>query len=329
MSERSFNPLGVGLAGPTGPTGPTGGPTGRTYFFDPSTASDIPGYFVASPTPSANPETTILQNNVGTGFTLIATFATPIGDPSVTSIPAGIAARLVHAMTGATNQFGRLRLEVYRRTSGGVETLLRTDDSHTFGGALQEVNWSAIYATSTAFDITDRLVFRLYTARVSGPAVCAITCYFDGATNVSYAVTTIPAPGFPSQVAFPLVAGNQLTQALVADPIGGGPFNPAAIQQTGQGLTREIAFAAQLYVPLGTGEVTLYDVDDAVVVATVTSASATPDEQEQVLAIGAAAPGVIPRRNTRCVPGSLPEPLAPATSSPSSGLGSSSRTPEW
>lgn len=436
------------------------GQTGKVYYLDPSTASDIGGsYKVASISPSANPETTLVNAAIGTlSYTLMGEFATTAGEPGITSFPTGIASRLCHAITGGSNQIGRLRMEIWKRAIGGTETLVRSDDSQDFSGtAIQEVSWTAVYSVASALFTTDRLIFRLYSARVSGAGTCNITVYFDGTTNISYVQTTIPnqvsptgtglvhvasgtidtaaslgtsnqligtnnagtdtvwftaagdvtlasgsftvakvhgatvpaagalttgnaayvsgvsaltysalnlaggsgwvtgtlplgnvgAPTgtglakvtsgswdaassqlavgdvagtttngygivivagvptwtslatvstlrWPDEKTYTLVSGNQVSQQTSVQVVGGGPFDPSKIQATGVGVTRSIVFAAQFYCTTGTAEVTLYDVDDNVVIATLTTTSTSVDEKEQALTVGSVATNVIP-----------------------------------
>lgn len=170
-----------------------GGNAGIIFYLDPSASSDIGGaYKVALRTPSANTETTITQANTGTGDTLIGIFATELGQPNSLLLPAGVAFRHFHVTTGGSNQVGRLKVELYKRTAGGTETLLRTGYSPSFfGTTIQELVWNFTDSNGYALNLTDRLVFRIYTARVSGAVTCNVTVYFDGTANASYIQTTI------------------------------------------------------------------------------------------------------------------------------------------
>lgn len=107
-------------------------------------------------------------------------------------------------------------------------------------------------------------------------------------------LATVSTARWADERTYACVAGLQLSQVSSVQTVGGCPFNPAKIQATGIGVTRAIVFAAQFYATTGTGEVTLYDVDDNVVIATLTTTSTTTDEVEQALTIGAAATNVIP-----------------------------------
>ena len=181
----------------TAATGDTGNNIGIPYYPAPTDASDIGGvYKVAYPLPSPNAESTIVQANTGTGDTLVGTFATRLGEPGVTALPAGSQIRRFYIKTGAAGQAGRLKVELYKRTSGGVETLLRSNYSLTFSGTtIQEITWTMSDPVGYTIDSTDRLVFKVYTARVSGPGTCTITIYFEGTDHASWIQTTLSTAG--------------------------------------------------------------------------------------------------------------------------------------
>jgi hypothetical protein len=77
----------------------------------------------------------------------------------------------------------------------GNETLVRSDYSPEFEGtAIRDLTWNFAASSAVSMNATDRVVLRLYTARVSGPTTCAATVYFDGTVNLSYIQTTLPSP---------------------------------------------------------------------------------------------------------------------------------------
>lgn len=107
-------------------------------------------------------------------------------------------------------------------------------------------------------------------------------------------LATVSTLRWPDEKTYTLVSGNQVSQQTSVQVVGGGPFDPSKIQATGVGVTRSIVFAAQFYCTTGTAEVTLYDVDDNVVIATLTTTSTSVDEKEQALTVGSVATNVIP-----------------------------------
>ncbi len=136
----------------------------------------------------------------GTGDTLIATFITyPTAGIGVTALPPGISTRVFRVVCGGGNQEARLKVAMYISVAPyapGDETLVRTDYSPTFkGSTLIDLSWNHAAASAVAMNATDRVVMRLYTARVAGPEQSPSTVYFDGTTNLSYIQTTLPSAG--------------------------------------------------------------------------------------------------------------------------------------
>ncbi len=181
------------IPGPQGPIGPPGVGAGRLFYLDPSDASDIAGYSTALENPSTNPETTIVQICAGVGDNLLDEFVTEPNVPNITSIPAGGAFRHIHASMDTVGGFARFKVEYYYcHFDGSGETLIGQNYSSPFNNAtIQEVIWDLYSAIATTIIPTDRLVFKLYVARVSGPANVQVTTYFDGINNPSYVQTTI------------------------------------------------------------------------------------------------------------------------------------------
>ena len=175
----------TGQTGATGPVGAAGQTTGRTFYLDPSANSDISGVKVALTTPSANAETTIAVGLTGTGNTLLASFATEPGVPNTTSLPAGMNYRQFYATTGAVNQIAHLVLETYTCDADGTNQVLRrTTTSINFNNIQQAITQTTVQQTAVSMTSTQRLIYKLYGARVSGPATCNITVYFNGNTRV-------------------------------------------------------------------------------------------------------------------------------------------------
>ena len=168
-----------------------GGETGRTYYMSPSDSSDIPTYFVARTSPSGGTSVSIVQANTGTSSNLIGVFATPIGEPGVLELPSGIALRVVHGLVQSNPEIARYKLDLYKRSSGGTETLLRSGYSEPFGNTIKdEISFSFVAPDAFTLLVTDRIVFKLYTERVDGPSTVTVTTYFEG-NDASYIKTTI------------------------------------------------------------------------------------------------------------------------------------------
>lgn len=160
---------------------------GSLTFFLSGVASDIGGYY-AAPSPSAFTPGVLasVSQTVTTTPTLIVSFATPTGYPNVTSIPAGPIN--VHWETqksaGSNNYYSFAR--IYKRSSGGVETLLFTTDnsSQTAVNTSVQVTASAFASAPTTLALTDRIVVKIYCVMVSSTATIAVN--FDDNTGADF-----------------------------------------------------------------------------------------------------------------------------------------------
>jgi hypothetical protein len=162
-------------------------------YLDPLNNSDLSGYKTALTIPSAEAETSTTTSVTGTSDVLVASFATEPGVPGVTTIPAGTALRHFHAMTGAAARIARVKTEFYTcDADGSNETLRRTDYSPNFGStSMMEVLSANSDSNSYSIGATDRIVIKVYAARVSGVETFDVTLYWCGTANASFLQTTI------------------------------------------------------------------------------------------------------------------------------------------
>ena len=184
-----------GITGATGEQGIQGGNAGRIYYLWAGvTADGFTGYKTASVSPSPNAETIITTAVSGTSDIFIASFITDVGEPGVSSLPTGIAERLIHVyQDGNENCIAKLNFQLWKRGLTGAETLLRNGYSDNFSNQTKtELRWTVAYATAFSFLTTDRLVFKVYATRVSGPTNFNVITSYEGA-DVSYVKTTISA----------------------------------------------------------------------------------------------------------------------------------------
>jgi hypothetical protein len=215
-----------GPPGPEGPMGPSGQSAGRIFYYAPSDDSDIAGYKTMLPSPSGGAEQVITTPVSGTSDVLVAVFATDPGVPGAVDYPAGTAFRRLYAHVdegGAS--IARFHLQVYVRTEAGVETLVRDEYSEEFQNttvALQE--WIASAPGGGALLATDRIVNKLYVARISGGGgAFNVLTYFEGPAHTSQIQTTISAgaqgPQGPPGPGVPIggTAGQVLTKQSTTD----------------------------------------------------------------------------------------------------------------
>jgi len=166
---------------------------GRIFYLSPSIASDVPGYKLAGVRPSVAAEQTLVTNNTGTGDTLIGSFCTLLLQPDIHALPAGLAYRNIWCKTDGASAVARMKLELYQRTALGVETLLRSSYSKNFSGTdVEMIHWTYADASDHVLALLDRLVFKIYVARVSGGSGSVLTTiFFEGIDRASHIVTTV------------------------------------------------------------------------------------------------------------------------------------------
>jgi len=181
-------------------------------------ASDIATYFDLKPTPTGDAEEDTTTNIPGSsGGTLMASFSSVLNCECVSAlevIPAGSFPVNLHASAGTT---GRLKFyaEIYKRTAGGVETLLTTTDSSDILTDSEE--HYTVYASTnveTPWISTDRIVLKLYGLNTT-PVATNLTFYVEGTTASRLELTgNVPA-------GFNVTAGSALTTDKIVIGNGG------------------------------------------------------------------------------------------------------------
>ena len=130
---------------------------------------------------------------------LVEEFVTDPGVPGAVDYPAGTAYRRIYARVNSGT--ARFHMQVYVRTSAGVETLVRDEYSPNFTDqtvALQE--WLTVAPAAGAVAATDRIVNKLYAQRITGGGgTITVTTYFEGTSHGSHIQTTISAGGVGPQ----------------------------------------------------------------------------------------------------------------------------------
>ena len=173
----------------------TGSASGATLYFNKSVASDVPGYYALSTSLLSNPETTLTASSSGSTPALVGAFATPSGYPNTTQIDAGIWNFTVYASVDALGNTSYIYGEIYKRATGGAETLLGTSDNSVSISSLTPtpvaLSFNEAFAAASLLT-TDRIVVKLYFVHTGGSATTA-TVYFEGTSHYTYVQTTINA----------------------------------------------------------------------------------------------------------------------------------------
>jgi len=159
-----------------------------------NTASGVSNYMVLKSLANYTVGTqNTTSKTVTTTPTLLTSFITDVGFPNITTIPSGDITLEFDTIkaSGAGNYY--CYAEVYKRTSGGVETLLETTGNTSTSAVntsiQQRVN--KFVAAPIPLDLTDRLVVKIYAVMVTTSASISIS--FDGAAHGAFTIPTFPA----------------------------------------------------------------------------------------------------------------------------------------
>lgn len=160
--------------------------TSQVYMLS-GTNSDISGYESAIPlSVYTSGSLATVSVSVSTSETLLEEFATPSGYPNTTAIPIGLIS--AHFETtksaGSNNYYSYFKL--YKRSSGGTETLLLTSDNSSDSAlnTTQQVNLTAFNNSVITLLTTDRLVLKVYSRMISSTAT--ITLGWDDTTDARF-----------------------------------------------------------------------------------------------------------------------------------------------
>lgn len=204
--------------------------SGNNIFMFSDTASDIAGYESAPELSAYTAGGLALKNTtVTTAETLLEEFATDLGYPNANAIPVGVVSfhYETEKVSGSNNY--RTRAKLYKRDSGGTETLLLTSDNSTETSSNTAVQQTvtALNSSIIYLNLTDRLVCKVYAEMLSSSAT--IILRYDDNTDARF---SIPTTG---------VGPNSGDVTLAA--IGSSP-NANAATLTGQVLNLEPADAS-------------------------------------------------------------------------------------
>lgn len=172
---------------------PIGGAGGQPYYLNLSVSQTPYQEFAPSATTAAEQTTGV---TIASGVTTtIANFLTPTGYPNATLIPAGIWSFYLHSYKANSSTTFNIFVEVYKRTTGGTETLLvSTDptDVNSIGVASMEI--SDTYYSGSSLNVSDRILIKVR-ATNTGTASSTITFLTEGTDHYSYGVTPFTNTG--------------------------------------------------------------------------------------------------------------------------------------
>lgn len=155
-------------------------------------ASDISTYLQAVSLNSyvVNPTTGDQSGTATTSGVIIGRFATNLGFPNVTLIPAGTIT--IHYDTqkvvGSNNYYSRA--DIYKRNLAGTETLIATSDNSPSSAlnTQQNITVTAVLASDVTMLSTDRLVVKVVVTMLSSTATVHV--YSDDSTSARIELPT-------------------------------------------------------------------------------------------------------------------------------------------
>ncbi len=161
------------------------------FYFTSTDSTDIAGYDQIVTSPNTSAEVIYTGTGVQNVKTLIKAFATEAGSPSVVSLPAGAWIPQLYASVNNSGGTNTLTCDVYKRATGGAETLLYSVTTPNLTTVATQYN---LTTTQSAFTLlsTDRLVFKIsYTTSNDGHIT---SFYTQDGTHNSVIVSTLAAP---------------------------------------------------------------------------------------------------------------------------------------
>ena len=209
----------AGPQGATGPQGPQGYSSGAVYYFNPSNTSG--GLYLMQRTPVIGSGTTITTTGTGSPTALqIATFVSPVGDPNITSIPAGLwVFNATYELSVAYSNQG-VFAEVYTYNGTSFTTIASgsANPVELLGGTNPELYDFAVSVPTTSLSATDRIAVSFYVVNLA--LGDTINSYYEG-PDIAQVVTSLSGSAGPTGATGPTgPAGNVSQWALYPAIVG-------------------------------------------------------------------------------------------------------------
>jgi len=155
------------------------------FLFD--TASNIVGYKSLKKQASIGVEKSITLNNLSNGDNLIGSFVTDSAVPNLTNLVEGIFNGRMKCRRngGGANREVYLKFELYKRATGGAETLLGTSSmsSEIIDGGFTFAQPNLAKAGDDVLASDDRLVWKFYFNVIGSGGNPDAILYYEGATS--------------------------------------------------------------------------------------------------------------------------------------------------
>lgn len=192
--------------------------SGSTYILTRAN-SDVSGYeYMDLLTDYAAGALATVSQTVTTSATLLEEFITQTDHPNVTILSAGIFSCYFTTQKSSGSNNYHCFFELYKRSSGGTETLLMTSDSSTSTALNTDVQQicTGNLVTNTSLLVTDRLVVKIYAQMTSSSAT--ITLKYDDTTSARFTLPSSPIGYVPENVANKSTDGTLSTNSTTLYP---------------------------------------------------------------------------------------------------------------
>jgi hypothetical protein len=168
----------------------TGGGGGQLFYLNISQSKNGDRYLSTDASTASQQSTGVTINNGATAT--IASFQSDV--LGMTLIPGGIWSFYLHSNKDTNNASFEIFVEVYKRTSGGTQTLLFTTDSEPVLATSPNINMQICdaYFSGSPITLTDSIVAVVRATNTRNQSH-TITLFSEGNQHYSYAISTLPA----------------------------------------------------------------------------------------------------------------------------------------
>ena len=181
-----------GSSGESGTSGVNGVSGGQSLFFN--TSVTLSPYFELSPFGDTQVETGVTVSVSAQTEEVIASYQTPVGYPNSIIIPPGVWSFYLHGYKQNQNAIFDIFCDVYKRDTGGTETLLFTTDpvAVTTNSPNVAMYVTDVYQSGSTLNVSDRLVVKVMGRnKTLFNQPYSLTFITQGLSHYSYGTTTL------------------------------------------------------------------------------------------------------------------------------------------
>ena len=178
----------ITTSGPSSSTTTTAAPTTTTTT---TTANPSDTYNLLTINQDTSAEVTYSANVTSSARVSINSYITEPTQPGTSILPAGIWRFIVYGYVNSAASATYIDFDVYKRTSGGTETLLFTASTPELNNTTVEaIITDYSFGSDTALNTSDRIVVKVFARTTSGSTI-AVNFVHSGTTKVSNVLTPV------------------------------------------------------------------------------------------------------------------------------------------